>query len=376
MRFQWNAFLAALQIQLRSWKTWFFVLLLPGLIGGLLAFLPQQERSAPVQVGVSLPSYGGEGFWTLLEEHSGVVVTFLPADEDTIVGKVASGQWDCGLLLPEDFQERLEALETDRLVTFYVGEGSTVYPLVREAVAAAVVQLVSPGMARAYLLDSGIADEDTITDMEPRLEEVLPDSDHVGIAMRTQDGRELDAVTLADRTYGSLFHGLIAIVLLIWTLFSAMDMGRWLQMPSTRRLRAIRPVTGLLLPRAGAAAVPVLCSAVIGIRMLPEGEGNLWALMAYLAALSGLSLVAARAEWIWRSFPVLAPLIPILCLLTSPILLDFSALFPAISGVARWTPVTLYLRACEGTWGDGLLLLGCGIAAVLLSTGLDRGKRS
>ena len=54
MRFQWNAFQTALSRQLRSWKTWLFVLLLPALVWLLLAALPEREREAPVQVGVSL----------------------------------------------------------------------------------------------------------------------------------------------------------------------------------------------------------------------------------------------------------------------------------------------------------------------------------
>ena len=151
MRFQWNTFQTALNLQLRAWKTWLFVLLLPALVWLLLAALPERERGAPVQVGVSLPEEGGEAFWALLEERGGVVVTFIRADEDAIAAKVASGQWDCGLLLPEDFRERLEALDTGRLVTLCVGDGSTVYPLVRETAAACLAELLSPGIAREYL---------------------------------------------------------------------------------------------------------------------------------------------------------------------------------------------------------------------------------
>lgn len=372
MRFQWNAFQTALSLQLRSWKTWLFVLLLPALVLLLLAVMPAQERSAPVQVGVCLPEKGGEAFWALLEERGGVVVSFIRADEDTIAGKVASGQWDCGLLLPKDFRERLEDLDTGRLVTLCVGDGSTVYPLVRETVAACLAELLSPGIAREYLLDSGIADKTTIRDMEPRLEQILPDEDRVGIAMTTLDGRALDAPALADSTLSDLLHGMIAVMLLIWVLFSAMDMGRWLDAPSARRMRALRTTTQLLVPRAAAAAVPLLCSAGAALCLLPAGEWNLWALPAYLAALSGLSLLAARVKPVWTAFPVLAPIVPILCLLTSPIILDPAALFPSAAALFRWTPVTLYLRACKGAAGAGAALWGCGVGAPALSLALDR----
>lgn len=371
MRFQWNVFQTALIVQLRSWKTWLFVLLLPALVWLLLAALPERERSAPVQVGVCLPEEGAEAFWSLLEARGGVVVTFIPADEDTIAARVASGQWDCGLLLPEDFRERLEALDTGRLVTLWVGDGSTVYPLVRETAAACLAELIAPGIAREYLLDSGIADEDTIQDMAHRLEQILPDEERVGIAMTTLDGRTLDAPALADSTLSDLLHGLIAIVLLIWMLFSAMDMGRWLDAPSTRRLRALRAATQLLIPRAAAAAVPLLCSAWAALRLLPAEGRSPWPLLAYLAALSGLSLLAARARPVWTAFPVLAPIVPILCLLTSPMILDPAVLFPAAAALFRWTPVTLYLRACGGAGSAGAALWGYGAGALALSLALD-----
>lgn len=376
MRFQWNAFQTALGLQLRSWRTWLFVLLLPALVLLLLAVLPEQERAAPVQVGVSLPDEGGEAFWKLLEARSGVVVTFIRADEDTIAGKVASGQWDCGLLLPEDFPERLEALDTGRLVTLYVGDGSTVYPLVRETAAACLAELIAPGIAREYLLDSGIADENTIQDMSPRLEEILPDEDRVGISMTTLDGRALDALALADSTLADLLHGMIAIVLLLWMLFSAMDMGRWLDEPSTRRLCALRTPTELLLPRAAATAVPLLCSAGAALCLLPAEVRDPWSLLAYLAALSGLSFLAARVRQVWTAFPVLAPIVPVLCLLTSPILLDPAVLFPDAAALFRWTPVTLYLRASGGSGSAGAALWGCGAGALALSIALDCVKQA
>ena len=375
MKFQWNAFQTALILQLRTWKTWLFVLLLPALVLLLLAVMPEQERSAPVQVGVSLPTEGGEDFWRLLEERGGVVVSFIRADGDTIAGRVASGQWDCGLILPEDFRERMETLDTGRLVTLCVGDGSTVYPLVRETAAACLAELLSPGIAREYLLDSGIADAVTVQDMVPRLEQILPDEDRVGITMTTLDGRALDAPALADSTLSELLHGLIAIVLLIWMLFSAMDMGRWLDAPSTRRMHALRTATELLVPRAAAAAVPLLCSAGAALCLLPAGGRDPWSLLAYLAALNGLAFLAARVRPVWTSFPVLAPIVPAFCLLTSPILLDPALLFPAAAVLFRWMPVTLYLRACRGAGSAGAALWGCGAGALMLSVALDRVKQ-
>ena len=42
-----------------------------------------------------------------------------------------------------------------------------------------------------------------------------------------------------------------------------------------------------------------------------------------------------------------------------------SLLFPALAPLVRWMPVTLYLRACQGRWGDALALAA--LAGLILS---------
>ena len=194
MRFFQTWFWTALRGQLTEWRTWLLLLLLPLLALGADRLIPAEEVSAPVQVGVVLPEEGGGRFWSLLEERSGLVVTFQLSDEDTARRQVATGQWDCALLLPEDFEDRLERLELYPALNLLTGPGSTVYPMVRETAAAALAQCVSPGIAERYLLRSGIAGQDTIAEMRPRLNEVLLDQDRVLVSMETADGRPLDAI--------------------------------------------------------------------------------------------------------------------------------------------------------------------------------------
>ena len=66
------------------------------------------------------------------------------------------------------------------------------------------------------------------------------------------------------------------------------------------------------------------------------------------------------------------PFVPAAALLLSPVLVDLSLLFPALGPVSRWMPVTLYLRACGGSWGDGLALAAAGGALLALLWALDR----
>ena len=173
MSFFFAAFAAALGPRLTQWRTWALLLLLPLTTFGVRALLPAGEVSTPVQVGVVLPQEGGEDFWARLEARSGLVVTFHRAERDRAERQVAAGQWDCALVLPEDFSWRLDRQEIHPLFTLLIGPGSTVYPMVRETAAACVAELISPAMAERYLLDRGIVREEELEAVRPRLRETL-----------------------------------------------------------------------------------------------------------------------------------------------------------------------------------------------------------
>ena len=265
MKFFTALFKACLRTQLSGARTWVLLLFLPLVVFAAARLLPAEEVSAPVQVGVVLPEEGGGTFWEKLEARSGLVVTFLPAGAREAERQVSLGRWDCALVLPEDFDARLERRETEELFTLLTGPGSTVYPMVRETAAACVAELVSPGIAEDYLLDSGILDGAGVEAARPRLNEVLLDRDRVLVSMETADGRPLDPLTLADRGVFGLLAGLTAVLLLIWVLFAAIDLGRWLDSPFVRRLAPLRGTLSLLLPRLAAALLPMLCSGTLAL---------------------------------------------------------------------------------------------------------------
>ena len=346
-------------------RGWLLLLLLPLLAFGVRSLLPARETAAPVQVGVVLPRQGGTEFRRLVEERSGLAVSFLSADADEAERQVAAGRWDCALILPEDFGERLERRDTYRLITLITGPGSAVYPMVRETAAACVAELISPGVAEAYLLDSGIADESSVADVRPRLRETLLEQDRVLVTMETADGRPLDPIVLAESGTDDLLSGLLAIVLLVYALFTAMDLGRWLDSPFARRLRPLRGTLALSLPRLAGALLPALCGGALGLLALDTPWRCLPPLFAYLLFLGMTALALARCRALLSALPVLMPFVPAAGLLLSPVLLDISLLFPALKGIVRWMPVTLYLRACNGQWGDALVL--CAGAAALLA---------
>lgn len=369
MKYMWNSFLLALSLQLRSWKTWILFLLLPGVTWMLSAALPAQAIVSPVQVGVCLPEQGAEVFWESLERKSGTVTTFIPAEEETIIGKVSTGQWDCGIVLPQDFSDRVEDMDTDELVQLYIGEASTVYPVVREIVAACLIDVLGEGIAREYL------EEESFLKQELRVEP-LPMEDRVGIRMSTLDGRELNVLQMSENTSGRVIMGIVAIVLTIWMCLSAVDLGRWLEQPGVVRFAPLRTTTQRLLPQILASALPILCSAGICLCIYTKGIWILMPLLAFLMAMCAWLLVIARSKTIWSAMPVLMPFVPVLCLVLSPIILDFSAMVPAIGFVADWMPLTLYLYGAEGKLQCVLTLLLLALLGAVVSVVLDLAVKS
>lgn len=354
---------SALWRRLRSPGCWVMVLavLLSALAlrwtGGAAEALP------PVRVGVSLPAEGGEALREALEARESPAVRFLFADGDTVRTRVAASQWDCGLLFPEDFSRRLSALDLEDSVTLVTGPGSAAYPLVRETAAAVLSAFVSPEIARAYL-------EERQTGPFPP----FPDSasvSKVALRLETLDGAPLSQNLLARSGRRQMLLGIAAAGLLTWTLFAAMDLGRWKETPAARRLLPCTGLTAALLPRLLALALPAWCAAALGlwIALGREAAAGLWMLPPYFAALLALALVLAGSRRVWRLLSVLAPFAAAASLALSPVFFDISLLIPALSPVCRYLPVTLYLL------GHSRALLAMAAALGAAALAMERGSR-
>lgn len=361
-----QAFSLSCKQQLRSWKVWLMALLLPLLILGVRIYLPAEEAAAPVQVGVCLPHTGGEAFWQKLESRSGTIVTFQQTDLHTLKGKVATGQWDCGLVLAEDFSSRLETLDTDGILTLYTSSASAVYPLVQETAACVIMELISPGVAQDFARKNNISDELLHPDALTQEHQVL-------IQLQTLTGEALTLEALGRNTTSRLLLGLVALFLLIWVLFSAMDLGSWFASSPTQRMLSARSPAALLLPRGLAVLLPQLISAVITLILLREHWLTIPALLAYLLTLGSAALLLCRWEKGRNALPCLMPFITAAALLFSPVVFDLSVLYPGLYGAFSWLPITLFLSACGGS----LLSLGllCLEGVLVLLIFLVAGKK-
>lgn len=362
-----QGFLSALQQRLRSARGWIVLLLLPALVLTVRLCLPPQEVTAPVQVGVALPEEGGEELWTLLERRSGTVLTFVLADQDTIDRNVAAGRWDCGVVLAEDFDRRIEAGDTDKLFTLRIAEGSSVYYLVQETVSACTAELIAPGMGAQYLEKNGITPGDGLAQMEARLETV----DQIVVVMKTADGQEMDPLQLGSTGLDTVLQWLILAVLLVWMLLCTADLGRYGVSDPVRRMKPLRPMTGLLAGKIAADAAIGGVSAICAMAVLGAGLAGCTAVVAYVLLLGGTAVLLARAKPVWSALPMLPPFAVVVSLLLSGALVDVSSALPAV----RWVPGYLFLRICRGEYLAALPLVAAGAACVGFSAILDKVKK-
>lgn len=357
----------SLRGQLRSCRFW-LALLLAVTAGGLVRdAIPPESRDSAVQVGVVLPDEGGEAFWEALEGRGGALIRFLMADEETARRKVAASRWDCALMLPADFSRRLDSQDLEEAVTLMIGPGSAVYPLVRETAAAVLLELSSPRIAGDYLRSSGISGTSEALPLD-----IPPVSRQVEIAAETLDGRPMDQLALAEESVSRIFRGSLAAALLVWTLFAAVDLGRWRETGAARRLAPCLGNALLMLPGLLAALLPALLLG--GAGLLAGGQRGILALPPYLAALGALALVMASFRPLWRTLPALIPFAAVSALVLSPVFADITLFFPRLRPLTGWLPVTLYLRSCEGDLSatGRLLLLTAVLAAISLLPDLLR----
>lgn len=367
MTFFWISLRQAIARRLRRPGSW-------GLAAALLALtiatilLANTGGAAAVRVGLVLPERGGGKLERLLLHRGGDVVEFVVTDEETAHRKVLAGSWDCAIVFADHFDRRLEALELDGAVTVVVGPASAVYPLVKETVAACLMELMSPYVAREFLEDSGIS----TGNLEDRLEEIGETAQRVEVKLRTVDGAPLSVPAMTHTGIRFALRGLVFVMSLVWGLYLTVDLGIWLESGWAARLRTVRSTTELLLPELIAGLLPLF---LWGSGVLLLLDGGVYAPAAYaglLAVLLGMGCVAPRLPPVWRSVPVTLPFVTIVCLVVEPVLVDVSALFPTISRFTRWLPVTLCIRGCQGSLPAIAALLAIGAALLGASLVMDR----
>ena len=370
----------ALRDRLRGWRPW------AALVLALAAVLWCRGSAAagglsrgPVLVGLAAgPQPEAQEFCERIEEHSGPGIRFCRCGEDTLRRRVASGRWDCGLVLPGDFGTRLERPSAREAVTLITGPGSAADPLVRETASAVLAGMLAPRIAEDYLLSAGAADPASLEALRPRLKKPLPPGQEVSIRAETPDGTPLTLPEVRDRTLEQILLSALAALTLVWALSLAGELGRWRGTPAALGLARVRGETALLLPRLLAGLLPVwiLEGAVLLAAFGAESLRFATVLPLYLAVLGGLDLLLARRPALWRDIlPAAVPFAAAAGFVLSPVFLDAAPLPRSLAAAAELLPSTLFLRAGGGSVPALICLAAMAAAAAAAAAAAVRNDR-
>lgn len=343
----------SLQQRLGSLRNWIILLLLPMLVFSTKFMLPEENVNAPVCIGVVLPESGGTEMWELLEGRNDSVLSFILTDEDTLDRNIAAGRWDCGIILAEDFNQKVLELDTDRIFTLRIGPGSTVYPLIKETISSCMAQLIGPYIARDYLSDTGIANESKKLQLE--------DPDWVHVSMSTLDREPLKIPELTSRGTRDFLRWLICVSIMVRMLFGAADLGNWIHSPGMKRTQPLRSSLYSMTARGTADSILLFCSASAALLLLGEGFWSYIAVLSYILFWLMVSLLLAQFSKITTMLHVFIPFAVVISLLLSCVLMDISLLFPWLSGVIGWLPITMFLKICGGSSAEIFHLLIGGV---------------
>lgn len=378
-------FAAALALQLKRllWRpaTAVCLLALPALVLAVGLFLPRAAHT-PVLVGVLLPKNSRQGavIWQSLESASHQNIQFLAsADEGQLKALVAAGRWECGYLLPENLDKRLETGQLARLVTRVDSPATSLGGVLDWSVAAAILNSYAPTLANKSLAAAGVLPKEGAALYESLAAKLFAPQALLKMDVVPVNTTSVPTVGGALLTAASLVRGVVALLLLVFSCLCAVWFADDRQTGFFQRLRPYSSTVRLYLPTLAAATVlhvaAGLLSLGLAVAFFPAyfgdflGEAAL--LLLYMLPLGAFSFLLAMLFSNRELLVCLLPFLLVACLLLCPVLVDLSAYVPALAVPSALLPPTAYLRAAAGMAPFWHMPLA---AAAFLALGLLVGK--
>ncbi len=352
MRFFLRAAMAELSAVWRGKRALAMLIALPVCVCLVSVIVPDDVMEPAVPVGWSM-SDGCETGRELLEHlrETAGGVEFFETDEATLRRKVASGEWECGFVLREDFDERVAAGRYGRLFTLVSGEGSTMQGLVSEAVSAAMLAVVAPQIGSDYLESVGAVPPEGGWELEPgsRLEIEPASGEPAGSYVSSGISR-------------SLLRGCAAVLLTVSAVSFGDELARRRREGYFRRIAAVRGEASALLPALAVRFALSFAAAAAALAAAGIWEPGLVAALCF--ALTAFAAVLSVFPDGWSA--AVLPFLPAAMLVLCPVLFDVSEFMPALGRAGSLLAATHYLR------GDVLPLVMQGCVFLAAAWLLDR----
>lgn len=353
-------FLYALSLELRLFfrsKFNWLIFLVPVLCYALSQNTDPGEAVPSIPVGVVLPegSDRAQELFELLRYDDGLI-EFYKMDEAQLRQKVATAQLECGFILNEDFDDRLEKSRYNGLFTLIIGESSTLQQIVSEAVSAAMVSLVAQDIGLGFLAESGVVVGEEIFDIEASRFEIIP----------IFDGGDEQNSLRAEIAY-SVTDGVFAVLLCIFAVVAGIAISHRRAQSSFKRALAVRGEFILILPQLCSTGIVLFTVSLLSYLALWEFE-----LLPILCYVFTLMCFSYFISYLPRDFVVLLlPFFVILLLIATPIFFDIGDYSSVLGKISAILPSAQYVTT-KNT-GDYLGILFGGFSYVFCAYAIKHG---
>lgn len=358
-------------------------LLLPVLLLVALGLFRPKADESTLLVGIypQTPSAKTELFMEALSEIQNPPVSFVRAESlSQLEDLVAAARWECGYILPADFDARLASGEFEQIITRVTSPATTMEMLSNTSVSAALLSLATQQVAEGYLDEAGIVSEEEFLSL---LESGRIDAPPFFASFEVLFTHS--SVQPSDNTVsmtGPLCL-LISFAVFLFFILSSIFMTDDLRNGFFERAGAICGPNKVLLSfpfsmfllGALQALVLVFGAQVIEAGFLQSPQFSIMAIVFYLLLLSALSFFIAVVLKRKEILIALIPFVLLAGLLLSPIFVDIPHYIPVLYPISLALPPSLFIRAFGGD-GIAFLVLGlCSITFFALAYLLIRKKK-
>lgn len=291
------------------------------------------------------------------ERQDGMFRFYLCSDEQQLKAEVASRRAECGFVIGEALEEKLNQQDYKRCISVYSAPSTVTAALAGEAIFAAMIQLYDKDLLADYVLQNEIFATIAPAGSSER-EAMVQEASGLYDKWSTNEStfrftyayqNEDSQITVADEvTAATVFpvRGVVAILVFITGLYGAvmdgMDERRGMFLPLSYRER--------LFCRLACMTGPVCMAAVSGLTALWCGQTmgtiarEVLIMMAYVILVVGFSWILAR---VCRQPQVLCCMIPFFVigsLLLCPVIVDAGAFVPELKIAGRLFLPYYYMR--------------------------------
>lgn len=320
------------------------------LIVGIL--FPANKLESPLEAGIYAPvdSSASQELMQNLMHSDHQYVIFHEASEQEIYDNVASGRWECGFILSNNFAENYAEQTPGHLATIVRANSSSLSPLLTDVFSAALFHLRAPKIAVAYAEQSQLATGKALDSIRKAIRNGV--SNQMQLSVQTIQGTASHTPNLGAATAASVCRGLCAVTLFLYALMLAADLNASKTESWFIRFSAVSGKFSLLFSMTLAQILLMLLFSSAALLLNTHFFSNISsfsfpALLLYFVFLTGLALtfgqLPASSSWL----PALLPFLPAICLVLCPIFFDAGHFFPPAAPISSMLPPTWLLRAFD-----------------------------